>query len=159
MGETHSVEEFCWKKVRKQSYCSLGNYDTIRHRSLFSPLSRVRLVTFAANHVRDLIYAGHMVDKTKYVIAVLRSISNFIVLQNDRLFNYIYKKKDRKENRKNEPYPRCSESFTFRCSALNALSRNYDICISYGKVQPTNFDSKPKTERKDQLYIQRKEIS
>ena len=31
-----------------------------------------------------------MVDKTKYVIAVLRSISNFIVLQNDRLFNYIY---------------------------------------------------------------------
>ena len=68
-------------------------------RSLFSPLSRVRLVTFAANHVRDLIYAGHMVDKTKYVIAVLRSISNFIVLQNDGLFNYI-KKKDRKENRK-----------------------------------------------------------
>ena len=68
-------------------------------------------------------------------------------------------KKNRKENRKNERYPRCSESFTFRCSALNALSRNYDICISYGKVQPTNFDSKPKTERKDQLYIQRKEIS
>ena len=94
-----------------------------------------------------------MVVKTKYVIAVLRSIFNFIVLQNDRLFNYIYKKKDRKENRKNEPYPRCSESFTFRCSALNALSRNYDICISYGKVQPTNFDSKPKTERKAQLYI------
>ena len=125
-------------------------------------LSRVRLVTFAANHVRDLIYAGHMVDKTKYVIAVLRSISNFIVLQNDCLFNYI-KKKDRKENRKNEPYPWCSESFTFRCSALNALSRNYDICISHGKnlsklrlirkVQPTNFESKPKTKRKDQLYI------
>ena len=68
-------------------------------RSLFSPLSRVRLVTFAANHVRDLIYEGHMVDKTKYVIAVLRSISNFIVLQNDRLFNYILKK-DRKESRK-----------------------------------------------------------
>ena len=73
---------------------------------------------------------------------------------------YIYiKKKDRKENRKNEPYPRCSESFTFRCSALNALSRNYDICISHGKrrlvrkFQPTNFESKPKTERKDQLYI------
>ena len=75
----------------------------------------------------------------------------------------LYKKKDRKENRKNEPYPRCSESFTFRCSALNALSRNYDICISHGKnlskrrlvrkFQPTNFESKPKTERKDQLYI------
>ena len=73
------------------------------------------------------------------------------------------KKKDRKENRKNEPYPRCSESFTFRCSALNALSRNYDICISYGKnlskrhlvrkFQPKNFESKPKPERKDQLYI------
>ena len=104
-----------------------------------------------------------MFDKTKYVIAVLRSISNFIVLQNDRLYNYRYKKKDRKENRKNERYPRCSESFTFRCSALNALSRNYDICISYGKnlskrrlvrkFQPTNFESKPKTERKDQLYI------
>ena len=106
-----------------------------------------------------------MVDKTKYVIAVLRSISNFIVLQNDRLFNYIYiyKKKDRKENRKNESYPRCSESFTFRCSALNALSRNYDICTSHGKnlskrrlvrkFQPTNFESKPKTERQDQLYI------
>ena len=72
-------------------------------------------------------------------------------------------KKNRKENRKNERYPRCSESFTFRCSALNALSRNYDICISHGKnlskrrlirkVQPTNFESKPKTERKDQLYI------
>ena len=30
-----------------------------------------------------------MVDKTKYVIAVLRSISNFIVLQNDHLFSYI----------------------------------------------------------------------
>ena len=157
------MEEFCQRKVRKQSYCSLGNYETIRHRSLFSPLSRVRLVTFAANHVRDLIYAGHMVDKTKYVIAVLRSISNFIVLQNDRLFNYIYKKKDRKENRKNEPYPRCSESFTSRCSALNALSRNYDSCISHGKnlskprlvrkFQPTNFESKPKTERRDQLYI------
>ena len=57
-------------------------------------------------------------------------------LQNDRLFNYILKKKDRKENRKNEPYPRCSESFTFRCSALNALSRNYDICISHGKTCP-----------------------
>ena len=42
-----------------------------------------------------------MVDKTKYVIAVLRSISNFIVLPNDRLFNYIYKKKDRKENNEN----------------------------------------------------------
>ena len=41
-----------------------------------------------------------MVDKTKYVIAVLRSISNFIVLQNDGLFNYIKKKKDRKENKK-----------------------------------------------------------
>ena len=106
-----------------------------------------------------------MVDKTKYVIAVLRSISNFIVLQNDPLFNYIKKKKkkDRKENRKNEPYPRCPESFTFRCSALNALSRNYDICISHGKnlskrrlgrkFQPTNFESKPKPERKDQLYI------
>ena len=69
-------------------------------RSLFSPLSRVRLVTFAANHVRDLIYAGHMVDKTKYVIAVLRSISNFIVLQNDHLFNYIKKigKKTEKTN-------------------------------------------------------------
>ena len=57
------------------------------------------------------------------------------VLQNDRLFNYI-KKKDRKENRKNEPYPRCSESFTFCCSALNALSRNSDICISHGKTCP-----------------------
>ena len=42
-----------------------------------------------------------MVDKTKYVIAVLRSISNFIVLPNDRLFNHIYKKKDRKENNEN----------------------------------------------------------
>ena len=73
------------------------------------------------------------------------------------------KKKDRKENRKNEPYPRCPESFTFRCSALNTLSRNYDICISHGKnlskrrlgrkFQPTNFESKPKPERKDQLYI------
>ena len=103
-----------------------------------------------------------MVDKTKYVIAVLRSISNFIVLQNDRLFNYILKK-DKKESRKNEPYPRCSESFTFRCSALNARSRNYVICISYRKnlskrrlirrFQPTNFDSKPKTKRKDQIYI------
>ena len=30
-----------------------------------------------------------MVDKTKYVIAVLRSISNFIVLQSDHLFNYL----------------------------------------------------------------------
>ena len=48
----------------------------------------------------------------------------------------LYKKKNRKENRKNESYPRCSESFTFRCSALNALSRNYDICISYGKTCP-----------------------
>ena len=75
----------------------------------------------------------------------------------------LYIKKDRKESRKNEPYPRCSESFTFRCSALNALSRNYDICISCGKnlskrrlvrkFQPTNFESKPKTERKNQLYI------
>ena len=52
--------------------------------SLLSPIGYVR-----CKHVRDLIYAGHMVDKTKYVIAVLRSISNFIVLQNDRLFNYI----------------------------------------------------------------------
>ena len=58
----------------------------------FRLLSRVRSVTFAADHVRDLIYAGHMVDKTKYFIAVLRSISNFIVLQNDYLFNYILKK-------------------------------------------------------------------
>ena len=33
-----------------------------------------------------------MIDKTKYVIAVLRSISNFIVIQNDHLFNYIKKK-------------------------------------------------------------------
>ena len=41
-----------------------------------------------------------MVDKTKYVIAVLRSISNFIVLQNDRLFNYIYKKKIEKKTEK-----------------------------------------------------------
>ena len=91
-------------------------------------LSRVRLVTFAANHVRDLIYAGHMVEKTKYVIAVFRSIFNFIVLQIDRLFNYIKKKIEKKTEN-----PRCSESFTFRCSALNALSRNYDICISHGK--------------------------
>ena len=66
---------------------------------IFASLSRVRLVTFPANHVRDLIYAGHMVDKTKYVIAVLRSISNFIVLQNDRLFNYIYKKKKKIEKK------------------------------------------------------------
>ena len=117
---------------------------------------------FAADHVRDLIYAGHMVDKTKYFIAVLRSISNFIVLQNDHLFNYILKKIENKTE-KNEPYPRCSESFTFRCSALNALSRNYNICICYGKnlskrrlirkVQPTNLESKPKTQRKGQLYI------
>ena len=34
-----------------------------------------------------------MVDKTKYFIAVLRSISNFIVLQNDHILNYIKKKK------------------------------------------------------------------
>ena len=34
-----------------------------------------------------------MVDKTNNVIAVLRSIFNFIVLQNDHLFNYIKKKK------------------------------------------------------------------
>ena len=129
-------------------------------RSLFSPLSRVRLVTFAANHVRDLIYAGHMVDKTKYVIAVLRSISNFIVLQNDRLFNYI-KKKEKKTEKTNLIHS--AQNLTFRCSTLNALSRNYDICISHGKnlskrrlvrkFQPTNFESKPKTEGKDQLYI------
>ena len=72
----------------------------------------------------------------------------------------LYKKKKIEKKTEN---PRCSESFTFRCSALNALSRNYDICISHGKnlskrrlirkVQPTNFESKPKTERKDQLYI------
>ena len=48
----------------------------------------------------------------------------------------LYFKKKGKKNRKNEPYPRCSESFTFRCSVLNALSRNYDICISYGKTCP-----------------------
>ena len=38
-----------------------------------------------------------MVDKTKYFIAVLRSISNFIVLQNDHLFNYIKKKENKTE--------------------------------------------------------------
>ena len=42
-----------------------------------------------------------MVDKTKYVIAVLRSISNFIVLQNDRLFNYIKKKIEKKTEKMN----------------------------------------------------------
>ena len=42
-----------------------------------------------------------MVDKTKYVIAVLRSISNFIVLQNDRLFNYIKKKIEKKTEKTN----------------------------------------------------------
>ena len=73
----------------------------------------------------------------------------------------LYKKKKKIE--KKTENPRCSESFTFRCSALNALSRNYDICISHGKnlskrrlgrkFQPTNFESKPKPERKDQLYI------
>ena len=59
------------------------------------------MVTFAANHVRDLIYEGHMVDETKYVIAVLRSISNFIVLQSDRLFNYIKKKIEKKTEKTN----------------------------------------------------------
>ena len=72
----------------------------------------------------------------------------------------LYKKKKIEKKTEN---PRCSESFTFRCSALNALSRNYDICISHGKnlskrrlvrkFQPTNFESKPITERKDQLYV------
>ena len=48
--------------------------------------------------------------------------------------------------------------FTFRCSALDARSRNYAICISYGKnlskrclirkFQPTNFNSKPKEKIK-----------
>ena len=42
-----------------------------------------------------------MVDKTKYVIAVLRSISNFIVLQNDHLFNYIFKKIENKTEKTN----------------------------------------------------------
>ena len=72
----------------------------------------------------------------------------------------LYKKKKIEKKTEN---PRCSESFTFHCSALNELSRNYDICISHGKnlskrrlvrkFQPTNFESKPKTERKDQLYV------
>ena len=39
------------------------------------------------------------VRKTKYVIAVLRSISNFIVLQNDHLFNYIKKKRIKQKKR------------------------------------------------------------
>ena len=158
VSDTRTGETHCRGILLEESYCCLGNREKIRHRSLFSPLSRIRLITFAANHVRDLIYVGHMVDKTKYVIAVLRSISNFIVLQNDGLFNYIKKKIEKKTEN-----PRCSESFTFRCSALNALSRNYDICISHGKnlskrrlvrkFQPTNFESKPITERKDQLYV------
>ena len=42
-----------------------------------------------------------MVDKTKYFIAVLRSISNFIVLQNDHLFNYILKKIENKAEKTN----------------------------------------------------------
>ena len=42
-----------------------------------------------------------MVDKTKYFIAVLRSISNFIVLQNDHLFNYILKKREKKTEKTN----------------------------------------------------------
>ena len=42
-----------------------------------------------------------MVDKTKYFIAVLRSISNFIVLQNDHLFNYIFKKIENKTEKTN----------------------------------------------------------
>ena len=53
--------------------------------------------------------------------------------------------------------------FTFRRSAPNARSRNYVIYISYGKnlskrrligkFQPTNFDSKPDTEKKDEICI------
>ena len=83
-----------------------------------------------------------------------------LILLINGLFNYIKKKKKIEKKTEN---PQCSESFTFRCSALNALSRNYDICISHGKnqskrrlvrkFQPTNFESKPITERKDQLYV------
>ena len=47
-----------------------------------------RLSLGSIGYVRDLIHAGQMVDKTKYVFAVLRSISNYIVLQNDHLLIY-----------------------------------------------------------------------
>ena len=125
--------------------------------SLSSPIGYVRCKPCSW---LNLCKAYGRQNKIRY--CCLHSISHFIVLKNDHLSNYI-KKKIAKKNRKNERYPRCSESFTFRCSTLNALSRNYDICISHGKnlskrrlirkVQPTNFESKPKTERKDQLYI------
>ena len=44
-----------------------------------------RWFTCAADHVRDVIYPVHMVDKTKYVIAFLRSISKYHVLRHNHL--------------------------------------------------------------------------
>ena len=105
-----------------------------------------------------------MVDETKYVIAVLRSISNFIVLQNDRLFNYIYKKKkiEKKTEKTNlihgaqnlllfvvRHWMRSRVIMTFAFPMEKNLSKRRLV----RKFQPTNFESKPKTERKDQLYI------
>ena len=75
-------------------------WDNTAPKFIFASLSG-RSVTFAAYHVRDLIYAGQMVDKTKYVFAVLRSISNYIVLQNDHLLMYRLKKTEKKTEKTN----------------------------------------------------------
>lgn len=54
----------------------------------------------AADHVRDLFYTACTVDKTKYVITFLRLISNYVVLQDNSLKNYIKKEKKKRKKKK-----------------------------------------------------------
>ena len=86
-GETHCGEILLEDSTKIELLLPGKLWDNTAPKFIFASLSG-RSVTFAAYHVRDLIYAGQMVDKTKYVFAVLRSISNYIVLQNDHLLIY-----------------------------------------------------------------------
>ena len=86
-GETHCGEILLEDSTEIELLLPGKLWDNTAPKFIFASLSG-RSVTFAAYHVRDLIYAGQMVDKTKYVFAVLRSISNYIVLQNDHLLIY-----------------------------------------------------------------------
>ena len=86
-GETHCGEILLEDSTEIELLLPGKLWDNTAPKFIFASLSG-RSVTFAAYHVGDLIYAGQMVDKTKYVFAVLRSISNYIVLQNDHLLIY-----------------------------------------------------------------------
>ena len=86
-GETHCGEILLEDSTEIELLLPGKLWDNTAPKFIFASLSG-RSVTFAAYHVRDLIYAGQMVDETKYVFAVLRSISNYIVLQNDHLLIY-----------------------------------------------------------------------